>query len=407
MRTRARIGMRVFLGALASGVVAAIVTLWPSPALAAGTQSQYAIRIGGYIKLSIDYYPGDVPSLEKVDENSEGNNYLASGRSVGIRQDLNLFLDSRVKDQYQLYVSLNSHGYWGVQYASDGSYGMPSTAGPLLIDQAYLGYYGDRLKLSAGRLYFSLGPIGLITRNDYSPVEGLVFDTMFRGFYIAGVYSRLSSQYDPGGVVVRGADDFVALRVARRAGDFQVGYNHVLSGLGDESAQSIDFEGAILGRRVRGEVARMRPSSTSIDEHSGEWRPGLLVEGELLSRPAERLTISYGRFARGFTPTFTALYGEQDEKGIGFSQNTEGLRFRYDRVFPGGIHLQAGLSRLRFVDEQYAHDTGSDRITPLAVTWVGLVKGVGENMEVGVGYTQRSNDYMNYGRISASFSMGF
>ncbi|NPV52930.1 MAG: hypothetical protein HPY71_05330 [Firmicutes bacterium] len=384
-----------------------------SPVFAAGTQSQYAIRIGGYIKLHADYYLGDVPSLEKAGVEGEGSNYLASGRSAGIRQDLELFLDSRVRDRYQLYVSLNSHGYWGVQYASDGSYGVPPTTGPLLIDQAYLGYYGDRLKVNAGRLYFSLGPVGLIARNDYSAIEGLAVDTMLGGFYLAGIYSRLSSQYDPSGVVVRGADDFVALRVARRMGDFLVGYNHVLSGLGDESAQSIDFEGAIYNRRVRGEIARMRPSTTSFDgngdgdKYDTGWRPAFFVEGDILNRPSGRLTLSYGYFARGFTPTFTSLYDEGDEKGIGFAHNTEGLRLKYDRVLSGAVHLEAGLSRLKFIDEQYAHETGTDRTTPLTMAWVGLAKGIGENMEAGIRYTQRSNDYMDYGCVSASLSAGF
>ncbi|HHY46274.1 MAG TPA: hypothetical protein GX506_03135 [Firmicutes bacterium] len=399
------------------------------------------IQIGGEFSLKLDYYTGyppgaiqgssdgegssagegrqDAPGKQDSPmggDSPEGQSGLQAAQPVrppiqeswrpGIQQDLRLYIAVETSARSDVYVSLSSGGVWGVQFPSDGSYGMNPTFGPLLIDEANFRYVLHDFAVTAGRLYAQMGPIGLICSSPLSPFEGALVDVRTGNVEISALYSRLSSQYKPYTYMVVGGDELLALRLAARAGQWILGYNYLYTGLVDERAQSIDFQGTVSGREIKGELAFARPPTTFAPEFNHGWVPGWVFSSDIIRSNTRRLTVTIGSLAKGFTPTYSSSASAGGEE-LGFYENTRGIRVSYTRNLSPTTVLKVSATGLAFNDPRDAMDKGVYERIPTRRLDFDVIHSLSSSSQISLGYSSFHNDRAGYGRLRASYSVSF
>ena len=367
---------------------------------------------------------GSAPQGDDSASGGSGESFLPprpSGVTLpGIRQDLDLMVDARFGDTIQAFTRLSMQGFWGVGSPSDASPWMPAVARPLLVDEAWARYSGKGFQVSAGKRRFSLGPIGLLGRTDLEAPEGVYADATVRGLGLTGIWARLSSGYYYNSSFVTRADDLFALRVEKPWKHAAVAWNYLASGLGDESGHSLDVSASVLGRSIAAEVAFFRSSSTLYPEFRTDgWVPAVVVKVEPLNTPVHRLTLSYGRIARGFAPYYSSVASRSGGQGIPFDQNTEGLAAGYDRRISGDTEANVRATWLRFVDEAAAHGGAAGgeeqdhslaqaEITPTLTASVQVTKELGPNTSARAAYEHWwMESGRSYGRLTAGLAVSF
>jgi hypothetical protein len=109
-------------------------------------------------------------------------------------QELELYFDAGIDENFQFSLRLNHTGGWGFNYLSmdSGVYPMNS---PLQVTEAFLRYEKNGNYDYLGRFRFTLGPLGLINDFIVNPVEGFALQHKIGPFYLSGLYSRVNTQY--------------------------------------------------------------------------------------------------------------------------------------------------------------------------------------------------------------------
>lgn len=330
---------------------------------------------------------------------------LESG--FGISQDLSIGILAPVGERAQVTVGFKSSGVWGVQFPSDGSYGMTPTFAPPIIDEAYAHYSGRAGDLTAGRIRFSLGPVGLLVNNVAFPLEGAVATWRRGDVTLTGVYSRLSTQYRYGTRQISSSDDLIAVRVSGTMGPVEVGYNYLYSGLVDETGHSIDLRGRLLGHEIMGEVAYFRPSTTFGPEFNFGWVPGVLIGMNLLDSPRDRVYVSYGWLSKGFTPTFSSSASSSGGSLLGLYENTHGVEARFSHLYSGGGVLDVSITRLGFVDPANARARKVADKIPLTSFGATFRKPLGTALMGNISFERRVTETAAWGNLAAGVTFNF
>jgi len=382
------------------------------------------LYIGGALGITAEMFLGDIPAGPD-DSSASGDGFAAprpSGLTLpGIRQDLSLIVDARFGDAVQAFTRLSMQGVWGVGSPSDASPWMPAVARPLMVDEAWARYAGKGFQVSAGKRRFSLGPIGLLGRTDLEAPEGVYANASVGGLGVTGIWARLSSGYYYNSSFVTRADDLVAVRVEKPWREAAVAWNYLASGLGDESGCSVDVSANAFGCGIAGELGFFRSSSTLYPEFRTDgWVPAVVVKVEPVNTPVHRLTLSYGRIARGFAPYYSSVASRSGGQGIPFDQNTEGVAAGYDRRISGDTELNVRATWLRFLDETVAHDAASGDdgqdaaglaqtdVTPTVTASVEVTRELGANTSVHAGYEHWwMEGGRSYGRLTVGLAVSF
>lgn len=369
------------------------------------------LQIGGKFSLSADYFTGHPEKFQgqtsSENEKKEDDKTSSGARRPGFTQDLELNLLAQTGPRSDIYVSLASQGVWGVQFPSDGSYGMNPTFGPLLIDEVNFRYVGKRFSVTAGRLYASMGPVGLLCKSTVSPFEGiLATGKVTPTINVSLLYSRLSSQYGRASNIVVGSDDLIALRAEMLAGDWSLGYNYLFSGLVDERGQSIDFIGRILGRKVKGEVAFMRPPTTFGPEFNKGWVTGWAITTDVFDSDKHHLSITAGWLPPGFEPTFSASQSAGGTE-LGLYENTKGIRVSYERRLSPKTMIHGTATYLAFNNPEDAKTKGLYEKIPTLSYTMGVTRELSPSSEIGLDYSAYQNSSSGYGRIKVFYNVLF
>lgn len=412
-----------------------------------GARSRVVVRgegspllyIGGTIGIHGEVFFGDIPAAPDeagtdgegssdtdspadatgADDSGDQNDYLPpkpSGATLpGIRQNLDLFFDARFGDAIQAFTRLSTQGVWGVGRPSDASPWMPSVSRPLFVDEAWARYSGKGFRVSAGKQRFSLGPIGLLGRTDLEAAEGVRADIDLGGWYLTGVWSRLSSGYYYNSSFVTRADDLFGVRVARPWTNATVACNYLASGLGDETGYSLELTGRALGHSFAAELGFFRSSTTLYPEYrTAGWVPAFVARAEAVNTPVHRLEASYGRISRGFTPYYSSVASRSGGQALPFDENTEGMALSYDRRVSSSTELNVRSTWLRFLDEAASRGEGESSpmaqadITPVLSASVRVTRELGPNTSVQAGYEHWwMRGDTSYGRLTTGMTVNF
>ena len=365
------------------------------------------LSLRGRLDLTSSLHHGDLPKPAGSGENPYGDHQqLGEGTRPSIKGQLELNLNANINNHLSVYADLLAGSTFGVQFASDLPFGDSYTPPIVRLGEFGASYSSGRFSLTAGLQRFTLGPVGLAARSTMVPVHlmavGYEADTMS----VALLGGRLSSEYYVGTDYVVGTDTLMGGRVETRVGGSTIiGYNHLLSGLGDEMAQSFDLTTRIADRRLVAEAARYNHGSTITDmAHQDAY--ALFLRFNLIDTADQILRVGYGVAEKGFTPAFSAT-ATSTGASLNLAHNSSNLTVDYMRRLSGPYSLSGSVSVSEFIDPQFAADTQMARHLPSSEYTIGVQKELERNSLLSLTLSHRQSSEFSYNSVTAQMSFGF
>lgn len=293
--------------------------------------------------------------------NIQTESQLDSASVFKVNQELNLFLDAFIDQNLLFSLKLAHRGGWGLGYQSlDPDYVPldPPIETPLHIDEAFLRMEHPQSINYFGRFRYSFGPFGLISDFFESPAEGLAYQRSYGNYHIAGLYSRVYTQYIPGSNNVEVSEDYLAGRVGWSNKNSIFGINLVPFGVSGEKNISIDWSTTNSNSSIAAELAWYSFESDQFPDYVVHRSPGILVSYQKNFSRNGIFQIKAGYFAPDFAPSYSSLGHSSGDNREWFLPNSQGIDLFLISPLPKNYQLTNRLLILNPIENFGQPDTG-------------------------------------------------
>lgn len=293
--------------------------------------------------------------------NIQPQSNLDSASLFKVNQELNLFLDAFIDQNLLFSLKMAHRGGWGLRYQSLDSENVPLEPpidSPLQIDEAFLRMEHPRNLNYLGRFRYSFGPFGLISDFFESPAEGLAYQRSFRNYHIAGLYSRVYTQYIPGSDIVEVSEDYLAGRVGWSGKNSIIGLNLVPFGVSGEKNISVDWSTANPDSSFAAEIGWYSFKSDQFPDYVVDWAPGILISYQKHFSRNGIFQIKAGYFAPDFAPSYSSLAHSSGDNREWFLPNSRGIDLLLLSPLPKNYQLANHLIILNPIENYGQPQTG-------------------------------------------------
>jgi len=245
-----------------------------------------------------------------------------------VNQELNLFLDAFIDQNLLFSLKMAHRGGWGLQYQSldpENAPLDPPIDSPLEIDEAFLRMEHPQSLNYLGRFRYSFGPFGLISDFFESPAQGLAYQRSFGNYHIAGLYSRVYTQYLPNSNIVEVSEDYLAGRIGWSKKNSIIGINLVPFGVSGEKNISIDWSTTDSDSSIAAEIGWYSFESDQFPEYVVDWTPGILISYQKHFSRNGIFQIKAGYFTPDFAPSYSSLAHSSGDNREWFLPNSRGI----------------------------------------------------------------------------------
>lgn len=364
------------------------------------------LSISGGISLNFSAYQGRLPGEIVTEEGALPFQPFATRTQIGAENRLSLILDAVITDRISAYARLGGNSLWGVNYSGELALAPIATSSLMTLEEFAASYHTRNSWISAGKQLFGLGPLGLMVCNTTTPIDLISASVANNIIGASAIAGRLSSEYYLGTDYVINTDDYIAVRVENQLiPNVLVGFNYLVSGVGDSSGQSLDLQSSILGRSFAIEAARYNPGST-ITEDRNKDSYAWLARVDLVDSPAMQASVAYGRAGKGFTPAFSSIASSSGATES-LTHNSHNLTLDVSRVIGSGLSLAGQVSVSRFLDQEFAEQTSMDKIYPLLSASITASKQIAPYSAINATIEHVGNESVNYRRFGLGLQLNF
>ncbi len=271
-----------------------------------------------------------------------------------VNQELNLFLDAFIDRNLIFSLKMTHQGGWGLSFLGVDEENVPldsPVVAPLQIDEAFLRMERTKSLNYLGRFRYSFGPFGLVSDFFASPAEGLAYQRSFGDYHIAGLYSRVYTQYLPGSDKVEVSEDYLAGRIGWSNENSVLGLNLVPFGVSGEKNISIDWSFADPNSSFAAELGWYSFESDEYPEYVADWTPGVLVSYKKQFKQNGLFQIKAGYFGPDFAPSYSSLAHSSGDNREWFLPNTQGIDFFSLSPLPKNYQLANHLILLNRIED--------------------------------------------------------
>lgn len=260
--------------------------------------------------------------------NIQPQSNLDSASLFKVNQELNLFLDAFIDQNLLFSFKMAHRGGWGLGYQSLDSENIPLEPpinSPLQVDEAFLRMEHPGNLNYLGRFRYSFGPFGLISDFFESPAEGLAYQRSFGNYHIAGLYSRVYTQYIPGSDIVEVSEDYLAGRIGWSSKNSIIGLNLVPFGVSGEKNISLDWSTTGSDSSFAAEIGWYSFNSDQFPDYQVGLATGILISYQKHFSRNGIFRIKAGYFAPDFAPSYSSLAHSSGDNREWFLPNSRGI----------------------------------------------------------------------------------